>query len=294
MGDLFGVAVSPFELEEWQAATNIRPDTCMIFEHWAKQRTLAEHVKKAASLGHRHMAVTWEPWSPVPLGAKPEVQGLMQPEWSADSILAGRHDGYIDNFARALRDCELTIYLRWGHEMNGQWYPWHVDPEGFVEAWKYIRQRMRTKIGAWNVKMVWAPNPDLWRTSPADWLQRLVPYWPGAAAVDYVGFTMIEFGDDRHYPVAKFAERFDLARKIFCKQILAFEVNVARERALEWLDDLAVYCGGGSRPLPLVVLSQGASRAQAVTKTGDLSWSAVSDPEARDALRQVVEALHEN
>lgn len=292
MGDLFGVAISPFELDEWQQATGIEPDLCMIFESWSRQRALTDHLAKAKSFGHTSIAITWEPWEPTPVGTDADAQGAVQNEWSSESICNGDHDDYIDAFARALRDSEMTVYLRFAHEMNGSWYPWFHEPERYIEAWKYVRNRMRSKRGAWNVKFVWSPNPDLWRTTPADWLMRLMPYWVGGAATEYVGFTMIDFGGSKYYPVSAFAQQFDLARRIFRKPVLAMEVNVARENATEWLNDLAEYVRGGTRPLPLLVLSQGSSRAAALGGTGDLTWSPVDDPAARRAIQELGTALH--
>lgn len=294
MGDLFGVAVNPFELDEWQQATGIKPDLCMVFENWARQRTLTDICNKAKSFGHTSIAVTWEPWKPTPVGTSAEDQGEIQVEWCNEAICAGRHDGYIDAVAQSLRDSKLNVYLRYGHEMNGNWYPWHNDPESYVEAWRYVRNRVRMVNKAWNVKFVWAPNPDLWRASPADWLSRLMPYWPPSWLVEYVGFTMIDFGGDRYYPVSLFAERFNLARQIFQRPILGMEVNVARENAVEWLYALAGYIRDANHPLPLVILSQGSSRAAAVADTGELDWSVSADPAARDALREVVRSLHQS
>jgi beta-mannanase len=240
------------------------------------------------------MAVTWEPWEPTPVGIPNEEQGAFQVEWCHQSILDGQHDDYIDAMARAFRDSGLTIYLRYAHEQNGNWYPWCRDAELYVLAWKYVRRRVRSLRGAWNVRMVWAPNPDLWRPSPADWLARVLPFWPGPASVDLLGFTMIQFGGDHgDYPVFKFAERFDLARRIFQKPILAPEVNVAKDLAIGWLHDLASYVSNGSRPLSAVILSQGLSRAEAASDTGDLSWSVDTWPEGRDAVALVESALHQ-
>lgn len=293
MGD-FGVAVSPFELDEWTAATGIHPDLCMIFEAWSRQRSLAEVCAKARRLGHTQLAVTWEPWTPVPVGTHPDEQGAPQPDYAPAAILAGEHDDYIDGVARSIRDSGLTaVWLRYGHEMNGGWYPWSANPAGYVDAWKYIRHRVRSLRGAWNARFVWAPNPDLWRTTPADWLARLLPYWPGPAAIDGIGATMIEFGrDDRSYNVAQFAQRFELARDIFGRQVRAMEVNVAREIAVPWLCALANYAGRADRPLSMAILSQGASRAAAVSDTGDLDWSLMDDPDARAAVQALVQALH--
>lgn len=292
MGDLLGVAVSPFELDDWQKATGLQPDLCMVFESWSRQRTLADHLEKAKSFGHDAIAVTWEPWSPTPVGTTAEDQGRMQEQWRAESILDGDHDEYIDNFARALRDSRMTVYLRFAHEMNGTWYPWYHDPDMYVAAWKYVRNRVRSERNAWNVKFVWSPNPDLWRATPADWLRKLMPYWAGSAATEYVGFTMIDFGGDKYYPISSFAQQFDLARRIFKKNVLAMETNVARENAVDWLYDLAAYIRGGDRYLPLVILSQGSSRAAALGGTGDLAWTLVDDPEARKAIGAVASALH--
>lgn len=294
MGDLFGVAVSPFELDEWQQATGIKPDLCMVFEAWSRQRTLTDTLNKARSFGHDTIAITWEPWTPKPVGTDAIEQGAAQHEWCAESILAGRHDDYIDNFARALRDSKMTVLLRFAHEMNGTWYPWFHEPEKYIAAWKYVRHRVRSLRAAWNVKFVWAPNPDLWRATPADWLQRLLPYWVSGAAIEFVGFTMIDFGGDKYYPVSAFAARFEMARQIFHRQVLAMEVNVARENAVEWLDDLAGYVSRGDHPLPVVILSQGSSRAAAVGSTGDLGWSPIEDATGREAIRRLVAALHGN
>lgn len=293
MADLFGVATSPFELDEWQIATGIRPDLCMVFESWARQRPLTEALNRAKSFGHTAFALTWEPWTPTPVGVSGEEQGVLQSRWSHDSILRGDHDDYIDMIARNLRDSQMTVFLRLMHEMNGHWYPWHNDPDKFIAAWKYIRYRMRSMRGAWNVKFVWAPNPDLWRSSPADWLRGLLPYWPGPAAVEYYGTTMIEFAyGDRAYPVSSFANRFRLAREIFQKRVLAMEVNVAHEVAVPWLTDLTAYVRTNPGALPVIVLSQGQSRAAATQETGDMSWSAETDAHCRVAIRDLVEALH--
>jgi hypothetical protein len=291
MGD-FGVAVSPFELDEWITATGISPDLCMIFEAWSRQRALTDVCAKARRLGHSQLAVTWEPWTPVPVGTDPAAQGQPQPEWAPATILAGDHDDYIDAVARSIRDSGLTaVWIRYGHEMNGGWYPWSADTAGYVAAWKYIRHRMRSVRAAWNARFVWAPNPDLWRATPADWLVRLMPYWPGPAAVDALGATMIEFGrDDRSYAVTQFAERFDLAHRIFGRPVRAMEVNVAQELAVPWLCALARHAAAND--LPAVILSQGASRAAAVGGTGDLDWSLMDDPDARAAVRALVDALH--
>jgi mannan endo-1,4-beta-mannosidase len=57
---------------------------------------------------------------------------------SAQAIVTGHADGYITQFARAVRTLNLPVALSFGHEMNGNWYPWgtaHTTAVQFVAAW---------------------------------------------------------------------------------------------------------------------------------------------------------------
>jgi mannan endo-1,4-beta-mannosidase len=102
------------------------------------------------------------------------------------AIAAGRNDAYITQFARAVRALNLPVALSFGHEMNGNWYPWgvsHTSAADFVAAWRHIHNLFIT-AGATNVIWVWNPNvisalPDV----------QLKPYYPGDAYVDWVGIT---------------------------------------------------------------------------------------------------------
>ena len=78
------------------------------------------------------------------------------------------------------------VAISFGHEMNGNWYPWgtsQATPAEFVAAWRHIHD-LFAAAGATNVIWVWNPNivnpmPDV----------ELAPYWPGDAYVDWVGIT---------------------------------------------------------------------------------------------------------
>jgi mannan endo-1,4-beta-mannosidase len=105
---------------------------------------------------------------------------------SVQQIAAGGSDAYITRFARAVRSLDVPIALSFGHEMNGNWYPWGseaVSPTTFVAAWQRIH-RLFAKAGAHNVIWVWNPNI----INPLPQVQ-LKPYWPGASYVDWVGLT---------------------------------------------------------------------------------------------------------
>jgi mannan endo-1,4-beta-mannosidase len=105
---------------------------------------------------------------------------------SVQSIAAGRSDGYITHFAQAVRALNLPVAISFGHEMNGNWYPWgtsQTTPAQFVAAWRHIHDVFAAE-GATNVIWVWDPN-DIY---PVPNVQ-LSQYYPGDAYVDWVGVT---------------------------------------------------------------------------------------------------------
>ncbi|HXW43608.1 MAG TPA: glycosyl hydrolase [Streptosporangiaceae bacterium] len=113
--------------------------------------------------------MAWEPYSP-----------------SVQQIAAGASDGYITRFAKAVRALGLPIAISFGHEMNGNWYPWgsaQTPAATFVAAWRRIHD-LFAAAGASNVIWVWNPNI----INPIPQVQ-LKPYWPGAGYVDWVGLT---------------------------------------------------------------------------------------------------------
>ena len=105
---------------------------------------------------------------------------------SVQSIADGHSDAYITQFAKAVRALNDPIALSFGHEMNGNWYPWgttHTTPAEFVAAWRRIHN-LFAQAGASNVIWVWNPN-DIF---PVPQVQ-LKPYYPGNAYVDWIGVT---------------------------------------------------------------------------------------------------------
>ena len=105
---------------------------------------------------------------------------------SVAAIAAGDSNAYITKFATAVRALNVPIAISFGHEMNGNWYPWGTTgttPAEFVAAWRLIHG-LFTGVGATNVIWIWNPN-DIF---PVPQIQ-LEPYWPGNAYVNWVGLT---------------------------------------------------------------------------------------------------------
>jgi mannan endo-1,4-beta-mannosidase len=123
---------------------------------------------RAVSYGALYYAV-WEPFNT-----------------SVASIADGASDAYITQFAKAVRAFGDPIALSFGHEMNGNWYPWGTTgttPAEFVAAWQHIHD-LFAQAGADNVIWVW--NPNIINPMPNVPLE---PFWPGANYVDWVGVT---------------------------------------------------------------------------------------------------------
>lgn len=124
----------------------------------------------------------------------------MKPDGSlVHDIAAGHQDFYIDQFARDARDSGKEVYLRFGHEMNGQWMSYSAGSAGgppawqFVTAWKRVVTRFRAR-GASNVRFVWCPNESDFPDVAGNHLE---DYWPGDAYVDVAGFDAYNWSNQQ-------------------------------------------------------------------------------------------------
>jgi beta-mannanase len=129
--------------------------------------------------------ITWETWNAgvgVPL----------------DEILSGAHDSLIRSRATAAKNIGQRFFLRWGHEMNGNWYPWDGFHNGAnaAAASKYIAVYRRihdifVAQGATNVIWVFCPNVD---SVPQESWNQWANYYPGDDYVDWLAFDGYNWG----------------------------------------------------------------------------------------------------
>ncbi|HEY2515182.1 MAG TPA: glycosyl hydrolase [Polyangiaceae bacterium] len=119
-----------------------------------------------------------------------------------DEIIAGTHDAAITAQAQSAKALGAQILMRWGHEMNGNWYPWAGANNGgadagatgaadkYVAAWKHVHD-LFGQAGATNVVWVWCINvADVPEESWNHWSN----YYPGDAYVDWVGLDAYNWG----------------------------------------------------------------------------------------------------
>ncbi|WP_426998426.1 glycosyl hydrolase [Pseudarthrobacter sp. N5] len=170
------------ELDDVSRLAGESPSIVMFYKDFLQPAPVAEldavRARGAVSL------VTWEPWA---WGG-----GLVQPAYSLDRITAGDFDAKILQWGQALASWGQPVMLRFGHEMNGNWYPWAEGVNGngpgdYVQAWRHVHDVVAS-TGATNVAWVWAPNVPYWGSTD------LAGLYPGAGYVDVVALDGYNWG----------------------------------------------------------------------------------------------------
>lgn len=106
-----------------------------------------------------------------------------------DQVLNGYHDKYIEQFALDAKKLNSTIYIRFLHEFNGNWYLWsgnkNAGAKKVVDVWKYVVAKFKA-IQANNVKWIWNPHGPSIDITTDNW-NEIKNYWPGDEYVDWIG-----------------------------------------------------------------------------------------------------------
>ena len=228
--------------------------------------------------------MTWEPWANVPNDAN---QSQPQPEWASASIAAGAHDAYLRMWADAVKSNGRPVYLRLAHEMNGTSYPWSLDPQSYVAAWRHVVTLFR-KAGARNARFVFSVNANTYQ-SRDQWCAGFMQYWPGKKYVDAVGITTIQFGGPkaRNYTVANFAKRIAVLRRLG-KPVHLSETNAEYKARTGWFSDLKTYLAK-SPWVEALVVSQAPSRAVGLDGVrGNLSWDIRKDARTLKTIKDIM------
>ena len=285
---VFGVYVDPWHVDDWALAIGAAPQAIAKFEAFSRRRTLAKYAAESRRQHIRRMMVSWEPWTPVPAALGIGAQARQQPGYRNIDIARGAQDRYIMRFARGLARFPGTVWLRYAHEMNGYWYPWSRDARAYRWAWRRI-VRLFGVAGARNARFVWSVNPNLYQP-PGTWLGTLRRYWPGGRYVDAVGSTMIDFGGQKDYSVARFAPRLRTLREEFGKPVVLAETNTEYHGRIAWLRRLRQMLRGMPW-IRAVMWSQLPSRGKAhrAGASGIIDWDVQRDPPAAAQLRAIIE-----
>lgn len=144
-------------------------------------------IRAAVSSG-RTPLVTWEPF----YAKRPKVS-----TYPLARIAAGRYDAYLRKAAAQAKAVGAPFVIRFGHEMNGFWYPWGQErslhpqsvadpantPAAYVAAYRHVVDVFRAE-GADDVVWMWSPN-----VTDANPNVTLASLYPGDGYVDVIGLS---------------------------------------------------------------------------------------------------------
>ncbi len=114
------------------------------------------------------------------------------PDWGPGQATYAAALDFVTNCAAA----DMPIFLRFAHEANGDWYPWHprfsdrynipdtVSNETYIAGYRHFAELVHSN--APNVAMVWAPNQG----NGPDPLPFYEDVYPGDEYVDWVGLSV--------------------------------------------------------------------------------------------------------
>ena len=113
------------------------------------------------------------------------------------NVVAGDHDAYIRRFARDAKAFKSPVIVRFAHEGNGRFFPWGVDSfdndaATYVAAWRHVHGIFR-EVGAKNVSFLWSVA----KQGCDGGCNPYLPFYPGDAYVDYMGFSSFNWGAER-------------------------------------------------------------------------------------------------
>jgi len=102
----------------------------------------------------------------------------------------------VEEFAKKCGDFDWPIFVVFGHEMNGMWYPWGQQPELYKEKFKQVAEIFHQCAS--KARMVWCPNQNWgYPWGGADHGDGYTEYYPQGAGlygeyVDWVGLVFYE------------------------------------------------------------------------------------------------------
>ncbi|MES2388838.1 MAG: sugar-binding protein [Bacteroidota bacterium] len=175
---------------QYATVTGRKPASVMWYEGWNDKFKSEDIARIHASGCIPH--IVWEAKKGLPAGE----------EVNLASIINGKYDDYLQQYAEAAAKAKGTVQLRIFHEFNGNWYPWSTVLNGkeagvdrHKKAWKHIVDIFR-KAGAKNVQFVWCMNNGgVPSEKDNPWNDPYLCY-PGDDYVDWVSIDGYNWGEN--------------------------------------------------------------------------------------------------
>ena len=169
---------STASIEQFKEDYGKRPAVVLTFLDWGQypDEAVVRDVYGSGSV----LMVTWEPW-----------RASQKAAIDFDALLRGQDDVYIREFALKLKAIEKPVFLRFAHEMNGDWYPWSGQKIGgakYQRLFRHLRE-IFDGAGTGNVRWVFSINIENVPSSNG-----YAGCYPGDRYVDYIGLDGYNWG----------------------------------------------------------------------------------------------------
>jgi beta-mannanase len=184
-----GAPDDPTILDQFTSMVGAAPAIVMWYQDWAHSGFDSTRMNSVAARGLMPM-ITWEPWD-YTLGAN-------QPAYTLAAINSGTYDAYIRQWAVTAKAWGNPFYLRFAHEMNGNWYPWGAGINSntatqYIAVWQRV-WKIFQQAGATNVRWVWCPNVAGRGNKGGSANNSFSAYYPGDAYVSWIGLDGYNWG----------------------------------------------------------------------------------------------------
>lgn len=238
----FGIDVPHADVREVQRVASVLGCTPSVVSAFVKLDTeFTVRDLRALSRDGAVPFLTLEPWSRNFRSGQ-----TTEPSYRLASVSSGVHDAALARIGLAIAAYGKPVYLRYAHEMNGDWYPWSSrvnggSPTKYVAAWRHTHDVM-VRAGARSASWVWSPaalasgpHGGGRATDPAAVLAAM---YPGDHYVDFVGFTGYGGGPSA---AATFAPWVDEVGSFTTRPVILSEIGADGPRKVDWIASLAPY-----------------------------------------------------
>jgi mannan endo-1,4-beta-mannosidase len=179
-------------LESWQGK---RHAVVVMFTTWSTS------AREQNNLFNKQLPAIWSNGN-VPMVTWELNTGSNTPADIVRRVADGTYDGYIAGWASRMRTFvagldgvlytsdDRRVYIRLGHEMNGDWYAWgQANPGEYIAMWQRVRVAFESQgLDASHVQWVWSVNHVDVGAFPAEL------YYPGDRWVDWIGIDGYNWG----------------------------------------------------------------------------------------------------
>jgi hypothetical protein len=293
---LFGImqyGAAPDDATPLERRLNLRFEILNVSNGYLKQRygSILNGLK-SVGVNYKYIMVSLHPGR----------QGLRE-------IAKGDFDHFYTVWAQAMRAYGRPVFLRWDHEMNGDWYSYCVaaarscvdpisggkqTPDDFVRAWKHLH-RLFLRSGARNVRWVWCPSAVFANTTK----HFFESIYPGSSYVDWVCLDVYNntlLGKWRTFG-GIIGRPFGAIRQIAPnKPLMIGEFNsmadpVDSERRSKWLSDAFSFFKQHQKSIRAVLLWQADRRSDGgFPKRRRVDWNVEDDSSVYEIVSRALRA----